>query len=186
MGNIINHGILDINYSELMSIIGTSEHIKSSVYDRPDYLKTRKDEQKDITEKCSKWYKHSSYSYKIKNDLFNKFFDKNFFERFNMKDDPIDISVFKFEPGQFTPPHVDNMGASLDKLQTTKEKVKKLWVAVSPPDFGHAFFVGDQVVYNVPQGTIIETDFISDWHSGVNAGITDRYILTIMGVKNGG
>tara|TARA_A100001515_G_scaffold131299_1_gene118995 strand:+ start:219 stop:779 length:561 start_codon:yes stop_codon:yes gene_type:complete len=186
MGKITNHGILDIDYDKLMAIVQNSEQVKSSVYERSDYLKTRKGEQKEITDRCAKWYEHSSYSYKIKNSLFNNFFKKDFFERFDMKIDPIDISVFKFEPGQFTPPHVDNMGASLDKLKTSKDKVKKLWISLSPPEFGHAFFVGDEVIYNVPQGTIIETDFITDWHSGVNAGITDRYILTIMGVKNGG
>lgn len=185
MDKIKKHGTLDIDYDAMMELIKQSTHEKSSVYDRPDYIRTRTGDQKKITQKCADWYKHSSYSYKIKNNEFKSLIPGDFYSRFGMKEDPVDISVFKFEPGQFTPPHVDNMGASLDVLGTVKENVKKLWVALSHPEFGHAFFVGNEVVYNVPRGTVIETDFISDWHSGVNAGITDRYILTIMGVKNG-
>lgn len=185
MDKVINHGILDIDYKKLMDIVNESEQTKSSVYDRADYIRTRTGEQKDITKKCSEWYKHSSYSYKIKNKKFIEFFTEDFFVKFGMKSNPLDVSVFKFQPGQFTPPHVDNMGASLNVLGTTKENIKKLWISISPPEFGHAFFVGNEVIYNVPQGTIIETNFVSDWHAGVNAGITDRYILTIMGVKDG-
>ena len=185
MAKITNHGILDIDYDYLLKVVHGSEQVKSSVYDRPDYLSTRTGDHKQITEKCAQWYQHSSYSYKIKNEKFKDLIPDSFYDRFQMKKEPVDISVFKFEPGQFTPPHVDNMGASLNLLNTVKENVKKLWVAMSHPEFGHAFFVGDQVIYNVPRGTIIETDFVTDWHSGVNAGITDRYILTIMGVKNG-
>jgi hypothetical protein len=165
MAKITKHGVLDIDYQAIMDIVTQSNHEKSSVYDRPDYIRTRTGDQKQITEKCADWYKHSSFSYKIKNDAFKSLIPEDFYSRFGMKKDPVDIS--------------------LDMLGTVKEKVKKLWVALSHPEFGHAFFVGDEVVYNVPRGTVIETDFISDWHSGVNAGITDRYILTIMGVKNG-
>ena len=89
MGKITNHGILDIDYDKLMAIVQNSEQVKSSVYERSDYLKTRKGEQKEITDRCAKWYEHSSYSYKIKNSLFNNFFKKDFFERFDIKIDPI-------------------------------------------------------------------------------------------------
>jgi hypothetical protein len=43
----------------------------------------------------------------------------------------------------------------------------------------------DQVAYNLPRGTTLQIDFINELHSGVNGGITDRYLITITGVKIG-
>ena len=186
MVSVVNHGITQFDYEGLQAVVKDSVQIASSVYERKEYMQARQGEQKEITEKCAEWYKHSSYAYKIKNDKFNSFFKDDFFTKFNMKKDPVDISVFRFLPGQFTPPHVDNMGAYKAMHDVNDDDIVRLWIALSKPDLGHALFIGKkQVIYNVPRGTTLQFDFRNEWHSGVNAGIKDRYFITVTGVRNG-
>ena len=181
MSDIVNHGVLNIDFEKFMDIVNNTTQEKTNLYQRTnDYYEgqaQKNNHVQAIEEQCETWYKDSAYSFWIKNDRLADLIGDDFYDKFDIKKEPIDINVYKFEPGQFTPPHQDTMGGSVKKLQTTPENVRKLWVALSPPEFGHAFFIGDQVFYNVPQGTIVEASFTNTWHSGVNAGFKDRYIL---------
>jgi len=183
---VINHGITDIDYDAFQKVVDESEQKKTSVYEKKSYIATRQGDQKEITDKCAVWYKHSSYGYKIKNEKFRSFFLDSFFEKYKMKPYPVDIIVWRFEPGQFTPPHLDNMETFKEMYGINDNNITRIWISLSEPAFGHALMVGkDQVAYNLPRGTTLQIDFINELHSGVNGGITDRYLITITGVKIG-
>lgn len=188
MASIIDHGVIDIDFDRLKKIIDESEHERSSVYERDTYMRPRQDsEDKEITEKCAEWYKHSSYAVRIKNKKFNDCFPGNFYDKLQIDKNTAKATVYKFTPGQFTPPHRDLMGDYMSQSDADKKSLVKVWVALSSPDLGHALFIGKQnVIYNVPKGTAFQFDFQNDWHSGVNAGITDRYFLTMIGEKTNG
>ena len=68
MAKVIDHGITELDYDNLKKIIDESKHERSSVYERDTYMLPRQEsEDKDITDKCSEWYKHSSFAIRIKN-----------------------------------------------------------------------------------------------------------------------
>jgi hypothetical protein len=188
MGKIINHGIVDIDFDKLNQLINESKHERSSVYERDTYMKPRQNsEDKEITEKCAEWYKHSSFAVKIKNKKFNDCFPDYFYNKLEMIKETAKATVYKFIPGQFTPPHRDLMGDYISQSDADKKNLTKVWVALSEPELGHALFVGkENVIYNVPKGTTLQFDFQNDWHSGVNAGTKDRYFLTMIGKKING
>ena len=190
MASVVNHGITDMDYDGFLEVVNKSEQVRSSVYERKEYMEARQDAgQKTVTENCAEWYKHSSYAIRIKNKDLNQFLPNSFFEKFKMRKNSADITVYRFTPGQFTPPHMDMMGEyrKMSDNEAEKQDIVRVWIALSEPELGHALFVGkDQVVYNVPRGTTLQFNFQGEWHSGVNAGIKDRYFLTVTGVKNNG
>lgn len=185
MAKIKNHGITEINYDLLEKIIAESEHIRSSVYERETYMQPRLNhDDKQITEKCADWYKHSGFAIRIKNKKFNNCFPDSFYETLNIVKDTAKSTLYKFIPGQFTPPHRDLMGDYISNSDVDKNNLVKVWVAISEPELGHALFIGkEHVIYNVPKGTTLQFDFENEWHSGVNAGIKDRYFLTMIGER---
>lgn len=188
MSKIINHGITEFDVERVYSIMNDSEHENTSVYERDTYMIPRQNSQdKDITDKCAEWYRHSSYAIRIKNPKFNDCFPDSFYEKLNMLKNTARATVYKFVPGQFTPPHRDLMGDYMSKSDSDKKNLVKVWIALSEPELGHALFVGkENVIYNVPRGTTLQFDFQNDWHSGVNAGIKDRYFLTMIGEQKNG
>jgi hypothetical protein len=61
------------------------------------------------------------------------------------------------------------------------KKIKRLWISLTEPKLGHALFVGNDVAYNLKQGTVLT--FNKDiLHCGCNAGYEDRYVLTLTGI----
>ena len=188
MAKIKNHGITEIDYNLLNKLIDESQHIRSSVYERETYMQPRLNhEDKDITLKCAEWYKHSSFATRIRNKKFIDCFSNDFYDKLEMIKETARAMVYKFIPGQCTPPHRDLMGDYKSKSDINKKSLVKVWVALSEPHLGHALFVGqDNVIYNVPKGTALQFDFENDWHCGVNVGIKDRYFLTMIGEKKHG
>ena len=188
MAKIIDHGITELDYDNLKKIIDESNHERSSVYERDTYMLPRQEsEDKEITDKCAEWYKHSSFAIRIKNKKFNDCFPESFYKKLHIDKETAKVTVYKFNPGQFTPPHRDLMGDYMSGSDASKKDLVKVWIAISEPELGHALFIGnDDVIYNVPKGTTLQFDFQNDWHSGVNAGITDRYFLTMIGEKLNG
>tara|TARA_R110000851_G_C13030532_1_gene561057 strand:- start:115 stop:660 length:546 start_codon:yes stop_codon:yes gene_type:complete len=94
------------------------------------------------------------------------------------------VCVNRLPPAMFSSPHVDRHNNFKNNMNMAK-KVKRVWISLSAPALGHAFFLDKKnVLYNIPKGTAFLWNG-KNLHSGVNAGVVDRYYITVDGVKNG-
>jgi hypothetical protein len=106
------------------------------------------------------------------------------YKHFNIDKDSAFVCVNKLPPAMFSSPHVDRYNNFKNNMGV-KKKVKRVWISLSAPALGHAFFLDKKtVLYNIPKGTAFLWNG-KDLHSGVNAGVVDRYYITVDGVKNG-
>ena len=106
------------------------------------------------------------------------------YEHFKIDKDTAFVCVNKLTPGMFSNPHIDRHNNYKANLQT-KKKVKRVWISLSEPALGHAFFLDKKnVLYNIPKGTAFLWNG-KTLDSGVNAGVVDRYYITVDGVGNG-
>ena len=97
------------------------------------------------------------------------------------------IKVLEHPPASFTQPHTDGYGSARRKFGLQENVIiKRLWIACSDYKFGHALFIGNEhVITNYRAGDVFD---ITPWnhtiHSGVNAGVEPRRIITITGPVN--
>lgn len=87
--------------------------------------------------------------------------------------------ISKVDPGYFAPWHWD-IDDNEDKY-LTKGPIKRYSIMLCEPTVGHIFILGDDYLYNSPQGSIFKWNNYKDWHSGINAGMTPKYMLHILG-----
>lgn len=172
----------ELNFKKIFSIIKNTKPKYKTPWKSSYWAKGRS----KLEKKISKLYNQKSSSfYAYENTKFNSCIPTSILEQFNLNRKNIFIQIIKLTPGNFIPPHYDRYNNYKTKHNITKkQKVIRIWIALSNPKFGHALFLDDNVIYDIPRGGY----FIlpgHKLHSGVNAGVEDRYFMTIDGIING-
>jgi len=119
---------------------------------------------------------------------------KEFFMKHNLNPNKSWGRIMKTSPGNFAPPHIDVCpGAPRDiaeKYKLTREeimeennKARRLWIPLQDAEIGHIFFGKDWAINNWKKGEVYVWDR-TEIHGLVNAGITDRYVMTVTGYYN--
>jgi hypothetical protein len=182
MSKIKNHGIIDFNCNDILKLLLKAEKKLFSEYDEDAYWQHRQNDL-EFTKKMSGLYNETARNYHYNYDL-SSILPDTFYSTTGIKKDPTGIGVFQLLPGKFTPPHRDRFGTFLTNNPDLEKFPTKFWIPLTRPSIGHALFFEDEVVYNIPEGTILELPKDA-LHSACNAGTESRIIMTITGVKNG-
>jgi hypothetical protein len=90
--------------------------------------------------------------------------------------------ISRIDPGFFAPWHWDVDDNEDEYLQ--KGNPVRYSCFIEEPAHGHIFIVGDNYYYNQPKGTLIKWDNYKDWHSGINAGMTPKYMFHLLAYQN--
>lgn len=92
---------------------------------------------------------------------------------------PIRAWVSRIDPGYFAPWHWDVDDNEQEYL--AKGEIHRFSIFIEPPTFGHIFVVGNDYLINEPLGSVIKWINYREWHSGINAGMTPKFMLHILG-----
>lgn len=87
--------------------------------------------------------------------------------------------ISRVDPGYYAPWHWDVDDNAATYLE--KGNIKRYSIMLDKPAMGHIFILGDDYLYNCPHGAIFKWNNYKDWHSGINAGMTPKYILHVLG-----
>ena len=90
--------------------------------------------------------------------------------------------ISRIDPGFFAPWHWDVDDNETEYL--TKGTPVRYSCFIEKPAHGHIFIIGDDYYYNQPQGTLVKWDNYQAWHSGINAGMTPKYMFHLLGYQN--
>ena len=175
------HGIAHIDYDSLFHTLDNLDPLYRSEWGVDYWNNNRDDKEMQI----KKHYSEQSVSYyQYADDVLLKHVPKDVIKKFNIDETNVEVKVIKYPPGSFTPPHIDRFNSLKKKHNLVdSSNIIRLWIALQKPTFGHALFFEDDVIHNVPQGTMITWDHTAR-HSACNAGIEDRYIMTITALVN--
>ena len=108
---------------------------------------------------------------------FDNILIEQFAEEVNVK--PLRAWISRIDPGFFAPWHWDVDDNEQEYLK--HGTIKRYSCFIEKPAHGHIFIIGDDYYYNQPQGTVLEWKNYQDWHSGINAGMTPKYMLHLLG-----
>jgi hypothetical protein len=87
--------------------------------------------------------------------------------------------ISRVDPGYYAPWHWD-----VDDNESTyleKGQIKRYSVMLDKPAIGHVFILGEDYLYNTPVGAIFKWNNYKEWHAGINAGLTPKFMLHILG-----
>lgn len=87
--------------------------------------------------------------------------------------------ISRVDPGYFAPPHWDVDDHEQEYLE--KGPIKRYSIFLNRPTIGHVFILSDEYLYNLPQGSIIKWNDHRAWHTGINGGLSSKYMLHILG-----
>jgi len=87
--------------------------------------------------------------------------------------------ISQVDPGFFAPWHWDIDDSEAEYLK--QGVIKRYSIMITGPAMGHIFILGNDYYYNSPQGLIVEWKNYKEWHSGINAGLTPKYMFHMIG-----
>jgi hypothetical protein len=87
--------------------------------------------------------------------------------------------ISRIDPGFMAPWHWDVDDNEAEYLK--KGSIKRFSCFIENPSHGHIFILGNDYFYNQPIGTIVQWKNYKDWHSGINAGMTPKYMYHLLG-----
>ena len=86
--------------------------------------------------------------------------------------------ISRVDPGYCAPWHWDVDDNEQEYLKNGD--IKRYSCFIEKPVHGHIFIIGDDYLYNQPQGTIVQWKNYKEWHSGINAGMSPKYMLHLL------
>jgi len=176
---IENHGIAELDFVSIFTFLESCKPKYRSEWD-PDYWISNRDKLE--TGAQALYSKESSMYYQYADDGLNAFVPDSLIKQHHIKTDFMETKVFKYAPGSFMPPHVDRYNSLRAKFGLDdfgKEKIIRLWIALQEPMFGHGLFFEDgQAMTGMPKGTVLTWTYGAR-HSACNAGLDERYIMTV-------
>ena len=92
---------------------------------------------------------------------------------------PLRSWISCLEPGWITGYHYDIDDNEQEYLKYGK--IKRYSIFVSKPNLGHIFILDKEYHFNNDQGKILEWNNYKDWHSGINAGLANKYMFHLLG-----
>ncbi len=86
--------------------------------------------------------------------------------------------ISRIDPGYYAPWHwdVDDNEAEY----RAKGEPKRYSIMMDSPAMGHIFILGKDYIYDVPQGSIFKWNDYKEWHAGINAGLTPKYMFHLL------
>ena len=70
-----------------------------------------------------------------------------------------------------------------EEIMEENNKALRMWIPLQDADIGHIFYGKDWAINNWKKGEVYVWDR-KEIHGLVNAGITDRYVMTVTGYYN--
>jgi hypothetical protein len=87
--------------------------------------------------------------------------------------------ISRIDPGYIAPWHWDV--DENEQVYLEKGEIKRYSITLCSPAMGHIFIIGDDYIYNTPEGSIFKWKNYKEWHTGINAGMTPKFTLHILG-----
>ena len=189
--NIVYHGVVKLPFDRIIKIIKKKSTRIDASFDteRSSYLRNRSERQLEQSRKIIELYhpkKNVAYFYRYTNDNLIELIPKNFWRKYNIEKQNCRVQILHHPPGTVSIPHIDRYDSmiSTSKNKNNKNKrTKRLWISLTKPRMGQALFVGNEVAYNLKQGTVLSFNK-NILHSGCNVGFQDRYVLTVTGFSS--
>ena len=182
-------GKVKLPFDRIIMMTGHPHTVVDASYDtdRPSYHRNRTKTQLNMSMKIKKLYrnkKDAMYFHRYTNPKLIDLIPASFWKRYQMSKQFCRAQILEHRPGTFSIPHIDRYDSMIKNLSDKKldhRQIQRLWISLTKPKMGHALFVGDDVAYNLPQGTVLK--FNKDvLHSGCNVGHETRYVLTLTGL----
>lgn len=82
--------------------------------------------------------------------------------------------ISRIHPGRFAPIHWD-----VHDDEEQLDDRPKYHCHIGKPQWGHIFVVGDNCLYNQPQGTTYRWESRRLWHAGTNCGLVPKYLFNL-------
>lgn len=86
--------------------------------------------------------------------------------------------ISRVDPGYMAPWHYDVDDNEAEYLK--KGEITRYSVFLQGAAHGHIFIVGNDYLYNREMFEMIEWNNYKDWHSGINAGLTPKYMFHLL------
>ncbi len=99
----------------------------------------------------------------------------------NLNVNPIRSWISRIDPGYYAPWHWD--------IDDKEEEYKQLGnlvrytVFIDKPKLGQVFILTDKYYFEIEQGTTLEWPNYTDWHIGINGGLSPYYMFHLLGYK---
>jgi hypothetical protein len=87
--------------------------------------------------------------------------------------------ISQVDPGYYAPWHWDVDDNEKEYLK--KGNIKRYSIMMDLPAMGHIFILGNDYLYNAPRGAIFKWNNYKEWHAGINAGLTPKFMFHIIG-----
>lgn len=87
--------------------------------------------------------------------------------------------ISRVDPGYYAARHWDIDDHEQEYL--AKGPIKRYSVFLNKPTIGHVFILEDEYLYNMAQGSIVKWNNHNMWHTGINGGLSPKYMLHILG-----
>lgn len=87
--------------------------------------------------------------------------------------------ISRIDPGYYAPWHWDVDDNETEYL--SKGHIKRYSIMLGKPTIGHVFILGDDHLYNAPEGSIFKWNDYKSWHAGINAGMKPKFMFHIIG-----
>ena len=180
-------GRVKLPFDEIISLINHRSTKTDASFDteRPSYQRNRTKLQLQQSKKIIGAYrskKDVTYFYRYTNDKLLGLMPASFWKKYNILKNSCRAQILRHTPGTVSIPHIDRYDSMMKEMDLKdRKKIKRLWISLTEPKLGHALFVGNDVAYNLKQGTVLT--FNKDiLHCGCNVGHEDRYVLTLTGI----
>lgn len=87
--------------------------------------------------------------------------------------------ISRVDPGYYAPWHWDVDDNEQKYLE--HGEIKRYSIMMGDRIPGHIFMLGEDYLYNCVQGSIFRWHNYNEWHSGINAGMTPKFMFHILG-----
>lgn len=92
---------------------------------------------------------------------------------------PVDCWISRIHPGNMTPWHWD---CNDKEDEYSKLNMARFICCISEPQVGHAIMVEDDCLYFQERGNAYQWEARTDWHGGINCGLTPKYLFNFSGI----
>jgi len=87
--------------------------------------------------------------------------------------------ISRVDPGYYAPWHWDVDDNEQEYLK--QGEIKRYSMSLGDKVLGHIFMLGEDYLYNCIRGSIFHWNNHNEWHSGINAGMTPKFMFHIIG-----
>lgn len=87
--------------------------------------------------------------------------------------------ISRIDPGFYAPWHWDV--DDHENVYLEKGEIKRYSIMLGHRELGHIFILGKDYLYDTPMGSIFRWNNYKEWHAGINAGLTSKFMLHIIG-----